>query len=163
MAASVEARVPFCDPRLIELALALPASSKLAWRSRLHRVRAAMQPIARFSERADRGEVLRRLYGPRLPDRVTMRRKMGFQTPLRAWMQGPLRDLSKEMLEAPDSLLFKFFRPEPIRHWLAQSHHGDDGPSRKLWMLMTLGLFLSGLGHAHSGRARQREYNVPRC
>jgi len=160
MAASVEARVPFCDRRLMELALALKPQDKLDWRSPLHRLRAAFQPIAQFSELADCSKiVMRQTYGGSLPKRVTARRKVGFATPLRAWLWGPLDDLRRDMLESPSSPLFAYFREAPIRRWLEQSRRGDGPSSRKLWMLMTLGVFLSGLIDRVSRPDHVREFN----
>ncbi len=67
MAFGVEARVPFLDVRLVELAVRLP--------DRL---------------RVDQGvtkAILRRAIGPRLPPAVARRRdKMGFEVPERAWL-----------------------------------------------------------------------------
>ncbi|ABD89403.1 asparagine synthase (glutamine-hydrolyzing) [Rhodopseudomonas palustris] len=160
MAAGVEARVPFCDRRLVELALSLPQQDKIMWRSRLHGIRAAFQPIARFSEQADCSKVvIRRIYGESLPKNVTSRRKMGFPTPLRAWIWGQLAELRQDMLESAASPLFMYFREQPIRCWLEKSRRGDDGPSRKLWMLMTLGVFLSGLTHGATRSGRAKEYH----
>jgi asparagine synthase (glutamine-hydrolysing) len=160
MAASVEARVPFCDRHLIEIAFALRQQDKLDWRSPLHRLSAILQPISRFSERADCGKVVvRRTYSGSLPKRTTTRRKMGFVTPLKAWIWGPLGELRQEMLESPSSPLFTYFREEPVRLWLEQSCRGDDKSSRKLWMLITLGVYLNRLSNREPKKNNVGEFN----
>jgi asparagine synthase (glutamine-hydrolysing) len=149
MAASVEARVPFCDHRLIELALKLPHSLKLAWRSPLRHFAALFQRISEFSERADHGKVvIRDLYRGKLPPSVFARRKLGFPTPLRQWMWGQLRDLTYLMFERCSSPLWEYFDRRIIDDWLEQSRRGNDAPSRKLWMLMALGVFLQNRSSA---------------
>jgi asparagine synthase (glutamine-hydrolysing) len=143
MAASVEARVPFCDRRLMELALGLRQKDKLQWRSPLHCLVACLQPITQFSEQADYGKaVLRHAYRAKLPQQTLTRRKMGFSTPLGAWIWGPLAELRQEMLESSGSPLFSYFRKDPLPLWMESSRRGDDESSRKLWMLMTLGVHL---------------------
>ena len=75
MAFGIEARVPFLDVRLIELAVRLP--------DRL---------------RVDRGvtkAILRRAIGPRLPQAVSRRRdKVGFEVPQRAWLSAGRADVT---------------------------------------------------------------------
>src|SRR5690606_30810608 len=70
---SIEARVPFLDHRLVELAFQLPPAFKTG------------QGVSkRIVKLAARGIV---------PDQVTDRRKVGFDVPLSAWLrQPPLRD-----------------------------------------------------------------------
>jgi asparagine synthase (glutamine-hydrolysing) len=75
MAFGIEARVPFLDVRLVELAVGLP--------DRL---------------RIDQGvtkAILRRAIGPRLPDEVTQRRdKLGFAAPEAAWLAAGSTDVA---------------------------------------------------------------------
>lgn len=73
MAESVEIRVPFLDPELMAFAATLPVGQKLRGRT------------AKW--------VLRKAMEGHLPHEVIYRPKTGFGVPLRAWMQGPLREL----------------------------------------------------------------------
>ena len=73
MAHSIEARVPFLDHRVVEFAIGLGSEHKI---------------VAGESKR-----VLRRGLGDMLPAMVAKRQdKLGFATPEKAWMQGPLRE-----------------------------------------------------------------------
>lgn len=67
MAASLEARVPFLDHRLVELAASIPTSYKLRGLQTKY--------------------VIKRLAARRLPHRVVYRRKMGFPVPLGDWLR----------------------------------------------------------------------------
>ncbi len=68
MAHSLEARVPFLDPRLIEFMTRVHKDVKM--------------------ERFERKSVLRRTVGRRLPARLLRARKKGFGVPLREWFKG---------------------------------------------------------------------------
>ncbi len=72
MAASLEAREPLLDHRLLEFAACVPVSLKL---------------------RNGRSKyLLRRLLERHVPKSITDRRKRGFVAPIGEWLRGPLRD-----------------------------------------------------------------------
>jgi len=80
MGASVEARVPFLDHDLVDLAHRLPASAR------------AIPGVSKV--------VLRRLahrWG--VPYQTIVHRKIGFQLPIGAWFRGPLRQLWTNILK----------------------------------------------------------------
>ena len=72
MAASVESRVPFLDHELVEFAMRIPS---------YHNVRGLAGK-----------RVLKKAVEDLLPRSIIYRRKMGFPTPLRSWLQGPELD-----------------------------------------------------------------------
>lgn len=86
MAVSLEARVPLLDHVLAEYVNGLPISYKLRpWESK---------------------RVLRHAVRNILPPEVLSRRKRGFAIPLRAWLLGPLRSWSRDvLLESCPSIL----------------------------------------------------------
>jgi asparagine synthase (glutamine-hydrolysing) len=88
MAASVEGRVPFTDPRLVSLLLSLPDHYKVV-----------------FSEDGDPGigkVLLRAAFADAVPANILARRKMSFAVPFRQWFVGPLRDRVESILrESP--------------------------------------------------------------
>ena len=78
MAVGVEVRVPLLDPRLVDLAFALPTHLK---------------------QRGSEGKwVLKRAMEPLLPRDLIYRPKTGFGVPLRAWLRGPLAELLGDIL-----------------------------------------------------------------
>ncbi len=70
---SLEVRVPFLDPDVVELALALPVRYKI--------------------HRGLRKRILVDAYRGRLPDEIIERPKMGFELPIGEFLRGPLRDV----------------------------------------------------------------------
>ena len=72
MANAVEARVPFLDHELVELAMAIPADEKVRDGVGKH--------------------VLKRAVADLLPHDLLWRPKQGFGTPVSEWFRGPLGD-----------------------------------------------------------------------
>ena len=133
MAAGLEARVPFLDRHLVEWAMALPGVEK---------VRGGVGKI-----------VLRRALLPVLP-KVARRRKHGFDTPLGAWLRGPLRGLLRDLL-APEAVRRRGLLRAGVVERLVAAHLGGRGDhSRKLFSLMVLEQWLSERARApHSTAA----------
>jgi asparagine synthase (glutamine-hydrolysing) len=77
MAASVEARVPFLDHRLVEFVAGVPLAIKMAKGPKT---------------------LLRRAMAPVLPRRTIRRRKQAFQIPLDQWLAGPLAGFVRDVL-----------------------------------------------------------------
>jgi asparagine synthase (glutamine-hydrolysing) len=74
MAASLEVRLPFLEPRLVAFALSLPAHIK------------------------GRKRVLRNVLARYIPRDLFERPKRGFSVPLAKWLCGPLRDWAEDLL-----------------------------------------------------------------
>ena len=80
MAVSLEARVPFLDHRVAEVAAQIPMSMKLG---------------------PGGGKlILRRLLGRHLPQELFERPKSGFSMPIGDWLRGDLRDWAEDLLDA---------------------------------------------------------------
>jgi asparagine synthase (glutamine-hydrolysing) len=128
MAASLEARVPLLDHRVVQLAWQLPAPDVCA-PDGLHK-----QPLR---------EILYRYVPRELVDRP----KRGFETPLADWLRGPLRPWAQELLDparlAADGLLDV---PAIMRHW-HEHIGGQRNWHRRLWPVLTFQAWLSSTNH----------------
>ncbi len=81
MANSVEIRMPFMDHRMVALGMSLP------WTSRLH---------GGYSK-----SIIRDAMAPYMPKEITYRRtKIGFNTPIVEWMQGPLKEYFTDIADS---------------------------------------------------------------
>jgi asparagine synthase (glutamine-hydrolysing) len=119
MAHSLEVRCPLLDHRIIEFAARLPARLKLA------------STTAGTTTKV----LLRKVAARRLPAEILARPKRGFAPPVSRWLRKDLRDLSRDLLLAPDAFGRDLFEPREVERLL------DDHAARRLeagWALWTL-------------------------
>src|SRR5262249_6711367 len=106
MACGVEARVPFLDHELVELAAQIPARFKMR----------------RFREK----HVLREVLRPILPAEIVDRPKRGLAGSVQEFLRGDLPEFARELL-SPATLRQKgYFRPDVVADWLAR-HRARQG------------------------------------
>src|SRR3954449_9623808 len=112
MAHSLEARVPYLDTVVTNLALALPTKHKLRG----------------FSKKV----LLRKAAAPLLPRQIVQGKKRGFSIPAAAWLRGELEPFARETL-SPNVLRRQgFFRPEVVTRLLEDHVAGREDRSRQL-------------------------------
>lgn len=101
MAASVEARVPFTDHRLVEFAFRMPDHLKLDWMGPAERSRGAAMNVMEINaqELIDSKRMLRSAFGGDLPQSVVRRPKMSFPTPFLEAFRGSLRETVDTVFE----------------------------------------------------------------
>ena len=116
MAVSLEARVPFLDKEMVELAFQVPDGLKI-------RGRETKWLLKRIAER-------------HVPRSAIYRPKEGFSVPLKHWISGPYRDLMEELLAETrirQEALFDWARVARLRDEHVSGRHNH---SHQLWALM---------------------------
>ncbi|HSC90485.1 MAG TPA: asparagine synthase C-terminal domain-containing protein, partial [Gaiellaceae bacterium] len=121
MAHSLEARVPFCDPVVAELALALP---------RRLRVRGLAKKV-----------LLRKAAEPLLPAEIIRGRKRGFSIPAAAWLRGDLEPFARDVLSEATLRRQGYLEPGVVRRLLDDHVSGREDLSRQLWGLLAFTLW----------------------
>ena len=145
MAASVEGRVPFTDPRLISLLFSLPDQYKIDWSKEaseakilnLNTSEADAQGLIRSKR------LLRAAFADVVPERILSRSKMSFPVPFREWFGGSMRDMVECYLrETPWAR--DWLRAESVEFLLAKL----DEPAYALlvWPLLNLCLWQEAMG-----------------
>jgi asparagine synthase (glutamine-hydrolysing) len=116
MAVSLEARVPFLDHRVIELAWRLPLAMKV---------------------REGQGKwLLRQVLYRYVPPELVERPKMGFDLPIDTWLRGPLRSWAEGLLDPARLRREGFFRAEPIRRVWNEHRSGRRDWQYHLWNVL---------------------------
>lgn len=121
MAHSLEARNPFLDRRVAELAFTIPAP----WKMKSRRIK----------------YVTRKL-GERYLDRdLLYRKKQGFGFPLALWIRGELRGLLTRTVDESRMAAAGIFRREAMQRLLREHVEGGIDHNFRLWMLFNLELW----------------------
>lgn len=121
MAHSLEARVPFLDPVVAELALALPTRLKVRGLAKKRLLRRAAEPL--------------------IPREIVRARKRGFSIPAAAWLRGELEPLARELLAPERTASQGFFEPAVASELLDDHLRRREDNSRQLWGLMCFSLW----------------------
>jgi asparagine synthase (glutamine-hydrolysing) len=121
MANAVEARVPFLDHEIVELAMAMPDSEKIRGGIGKH--------------------VLKRAVSDLLPDDLVWRPKQGFGTPVSQWFRGPLGNQLSERLEASAIHELGFLDRSAERDLVELHRSGRAERSFQLWNLLNLSVW----------------------
>jgi asparagine synthase (glutamine-hydrolysing) len=116
MAHALEARSPFLDHQLMELAASIPADLKLPGMRKKGLLRDALRPW--------------------LPPDILDRPKQGFCVPMAEWLRGDLRGMASEVLLDPASLGRGYFREEAVRDLLGRHERTEADNSNMIWALL---------------------------
>lgn len=122
MANALETRSPFLDQRVVEWAFALPGTMKLG---RKH-----------GTVRVEGKRILRTAFADRLPADVFMRRKRGFEMPVRAILSGPAAQRLDAATEWKGLARQGLFSPEVVAGWRRGLGGGGTDTSWRLWTLL---------------------------
>ncbi len=121
MAVSLEARVPLLDHRLVEFALTIPSSYKIA---------------GGITKR-----VLRNAVRELLPERTMKKPKHGFSVPTDPWFRGELKDFAYEILLDTRSRQRGYIRPEEVERLWSDHQAGREVRDSHLWLLLNFELW----------------------
>lgn len=121
MANAVEARVPFLDHEVVELAMAMPAAEKVRHGVGKH--------------------VLKRAVGDLLPRDLVWRPKQGFGTPVSDWFRGPLSEELSRRLDGSAIHDLGYLEHAEIRQLIDLHRSGRADRSFQLWNLLNLAVW----------------------
>ena len=121
MANAVEARVPFLDHELVELAMAMPSSEKVRDGVGKH--------------------VLKRAVSSLLPHDLIWRPKQGFGTPVSEWFRGPLGNQLERQLQESSLNELGYLDRTAVSELLALHRSGRADRSFQLWNILNLSVW----------------------
>ncbi|MGZ4317236.1 MAG: asparagine synthase (glutamine-hydrolyzing) [Gaiellaceae bacterium] len=121
MAHSLEARVPYLDTVVTNLALALPTR---------HKIRGLSKKV-----------LLRKAAAPLLPREIVHGKKRGFSIPAAAWLRGELEPFARETLSRETLHRQGYFHADVVARLLDDHIAGREDRSRQLWGLLAFTLW----------------------
>jgi asparagine synthase (glutamine-hydrolysing) len=121
MATSLEARVPYLDNEVVDLALAIPSDLK---------VRGGV-----------RKWILKRAFASALPEAVLRRGKEGFSMPMKQWLTHEWNGLMHELLSPRALAAEGLFDARYVEQLMREHETGTHNHSHLLWALMVFQLW----------------------
>ncbi len=116
MATSLEARAPFLDKDVVELAFRMPGSLKLRGYRRKH--------------------ILKQAMADKLPSRILNRRKEGFSIPMKNWLRSELRPLMESLLSRERIEARGLFEWPAVERRMREHLSGGTNHAHQLFPLM---------------------------
>lgn len=121
MAHGLEARVPFLDHELVELAARAPSKLKLRGRRKKHLLKEAVADL--------------------LPREIIDRKKAGFNVPVNAWLAGELRETVARHLSPEAIAAAGFFEPSQVTRLVTEHAERRADHSYRIWGLLCFQLW----------------------
>ena len=128
MAHSLEARVPFLDHRIVELAMSLPSKYKVNF----------------FQTK----RILKHIAKDLLPKSVVYGKKKGLTSPIAGWISSELKDYINDNLKG--GLMDELFDPGVTQKILKDHYGKKKDNSRIIWSLITLQIWGKKLNSTHT-------------
>ncbi|HET9790421.1 MAG TPA: asparagine synthase (glutamine-hydrolyzing) [Candidatus Angelobacter sp.] len=133
MAASLEARVPLLDHKLVEFAAALPPHLKI--------------------QKLTRKYLLRKVAAKILPEPIIRRKKQGFPVPISGWLRNESRPFVQDLLSRETVRRRGLLDPDYVQRILGQHMRGSEDRGAQLWALIQLELWHQRFLDAPSAQA----------
>lgn len=130
MAVGLEARSPFLDRRVLELAFSLPLDMRIRGRHKKY--------------------LVRRLLREYLPADLVERPKRGFTAPVAYWLRNELRGELETRLDRATVARRGFFEPERVRTLIDEHLSGARDHAQLLWALLVLEWWIAHQIEGHS-------------
>ncbi|HEY1892341.1 MAG TPA: asparagine synthase (glutamine-hydrolyzing) [Steroidobacteraceae bacterium] len=121
MATSLEARVPYLDNEVIDLALAIPSALKVRG--------------------GERKWILKRAFAGALPEAILRRGKEGFSMPMKHWLAHEWNGLMHELLSPRSLAADGLFDARYVGQLMREHEGGAHNHSHLLWALMVFQLW----------------------
>lgn len=118
---ALETRAPFLDRPLLDFMFSLPYDLKY--------------------RNGQTKYLLKHLMRDKLPPHIINRKKKGFGIPLAAWLAGPLRPLSEELLSPSALAAHGLFNENEVARLLREHQSGARDNRKELWNLMVFQLW----------------------
>jgi asparagine synthase (glutamine-hydrolysing) len=139
MANALETRSPILDTAVVEFVAALPPEMKI--------------------QRGQMKYILKLAFRDLLPSALLNRKKHGFSVPLAHWFRHQLRPYVEETLLSPGARLREYVDQESIRTLFQEQVDGIQEHQRRLWILLTLEIWLRMLEDGALWMPRQPQAN----
>jgi len=128
MSCSIESRVPFLDHKFVEFAASVPPHMKLRDKQGKYIMKKAVEDL--------------------IPHSIIYRKKMGFPTPITAWLLQEEARAIREYLRDPDGLLTSYVDMAYLNDLLDKHERGLHDATDRIWRLLNLqvwgDMFLTG-------------------
>lgn len=125
-ASGVQGRAPLFDRAVVDHAFRVPPRHKLAGTVEKWVLKEAVRDL--------------------LPSTIVDRPKSGMRVPVQRWLRGPLRELSEDLLLGRSARERGLFRADTIRAWSRGGGTLLPRQGGKLWLVLTLELWLRSYG-----------------
>ncbi len=134
MAHSLEVRVPFLDPAIVDLAFSLPIHTKLK------EVYTLPDPAEITYRKTGQKKILIDIGNGLVPNGMDLQTKRGFGMPFDAWLRGPLRDVLEDTLSSNVVRSRGLFNEKEVQ-LIKDDFLSGKGSWTKPWMLMIIELW----------------------
>jgi asparagine synthase (glutamine-hydrolysing) len=129
MAHSLEVRVPFIDPAVVDVALSIPSGEKLGTVEKIR------QSPSRSYRETGAKRILIDSAKDLLPQDIDLQSKRGFGMPFASWLTGPLREVLEDAL-SPGSVKSRGIFDEKEVSAQKESFFRDPADWSRPWLLM---------------------------